>query len=601
MSRRSPSPRLAASLLVAAALAAAVCLGAAAAAAPTAFTGPVSAVASTSATVTGTVNPEGTATTWSFEYGTTSSYGSQTAAQSAGSGTTSTAVTANLSGLSPGTTYHYRLDATSSAGPAQGSDGIFTTPSAPGALTAAATNLTATAATLNGTVDPNGQSTTYFFQYGTSTSYGSSTPTASAGSGTAAINVAATVSGLQASQTYHFRLVATSGAGTTDGPDMSLRLSAPPTVTTSAPTSVTATTARLNGTVNPNGQPTTWQFEYGPTTSYGSATAGQSVGSGTGPVNVSASVSGLSATSIYHFRLVATNASGTSYGSDQTIGNAVPPLVETGSAEGAGPTSVTLTGSVDPKGSATTWYFEYGTTTSYGTSSPTGSAISGTGARAVTASISMLAPATTYHYRIVASSSAGTSNGGDVTFTTPPAVTLIAESSQSVYGRTVTLSGAAAGTPAGSTVTVLAEPLGTTSFATLTTVATQAGGAWSYQARPKIATSYEASTTLGTSTPVTIGVRPAITLRLITGARFLIRVVAPTSLAGRTVQFQRLLPRGGWATVARGRLNGSSSVVIAAKSLPLGSSTIRVAMSINQAGRGYLAGFSRTIVFARKP
>jgi len=594
----SPVRRATLSLFAAVAIGCALCLGAAAATAPTAFTGPVSAVGATGATVSGTVNPEGTATTWSFEYGTTNAYGSQTQAESAGSGTTDTAVSANVSGLTPGTTYHYRLEATSSAGPAGGSDGIFTTTAAPGVVTAPATSLTGSTANLNGTVDPNGQSTSYFFQYGTSTSYGATTPTTSAGSGTAAINVAATVSGLQPSQTYHFRLVAMSGAGTTDGSDMTLKLSAAPNVTTSPASSVTTSGAKLNGTVNANGQPTSWEFEYGTTTSYGSASASESAGSGSGPVSVSAGVS-LAAAGVYHFRLVATNASGTSYGSDQSFVNSPPPLVETGSAEGAGATSVTLTGSVDAKGSATSWYFQYGATSGYGTVSATSSAGSAAGAKAVTASIANLQPATTYHYRLVATNLAGTSYGGDVTFTTPPAVTLIAESSQSVFGQTVTLSGAAAGSPAGAQVSVLAEPLGQTTFATITTVATQAGGGWSYQARPTIATSYEASTAVGTSTPVTIGVRPAITLRLITHARFLIRVVAPTSLVGRVIQFQRLRAEGGWATVMRARLGEHSSAIIAAKTLPLGSSTIRVAMSVNQAGRGYLAGFSRTVVYDR--
>src|SRR5438093_9398277 len=89
---------------------------AAAASAPTAITGPVSAVGPTSATVTGTVNPNGQATNWYFEYGTTTGYGSKTPTGNAGSGTSNVSVSAPLAGLTPGTTYHYRLVATSSAG-----------------------------------------------------------------------------------------------------------------------------------------------------------------------------------------------------------------------------------------------------------------------------------------------------------------------------------------------------------------------------------------------------------------------------------------------------------------------------------------------------
>jgi hypothetical protein len=87
------------------------------------------------------------------------------------------------------------------------------TASTPAAVTGAATNVTRTSATLNGTVNPNGQQTTYFFQYGRSTAYGSSTPTASAGAGTTATRVSASIGGLARRTTYHFRLVAIDAQG----------------------------------------------------------------------------------------------------------------------------------------------------------------------------------------------------------------------------------------------------------------------------------------------------------------------------------------------------------------------------------------------------
>jgi hypothetical protein len=92
-------------------------------------------------------------------------------------------------------------------------------PSAPAVTTSAASGVTATTATLNGTVNPEGAATTYQFQYGTSTSYGSVTPTspASAGSGSSAVSESAGLSGLSASTTYDYRLVATNATSTTDG------------------------------------------------------------------------------------------------------------------------------------------------------------------------------------------------------------------------------------------------------------------------------------------------------------------------------------------------------------------------------------------------
>ncbi len=575
---------------------------AAAATAPAAITGPVNTVGGSSATVTGTVNPNGTATNWNFEYGTTTSYGAATTAQSAGSGSVNITVSASLSGLSPGTTYHYRLDGSSSAGSAQGADGIFTTAATPGATTQAASGLSATAATLNGSVLPNGQQTSYSFQYGTTTSYGSSTPTSAAGSGTSAIPVSAAVSGLQAGQTYHYRLVATSSVGTSDGADLTFTLgpNTRPAVTTAPATSVSASAATLNGTVDPNGQQTTVFFQYGTTTSYGSQTTPASAGSGTKTVAVDAALSGLTQGSVYHFRLVAESPAGTSYGSDHSFGSTFLPAVQTGSAEGAAATTVTLTGSVNPKGLPTSWYFELGTTTAYGTTSTIGAAGSGTAPKSVSVTVARLAAATTYHYRIVATSKAGTSYGGDVTFTTPAALTLVAESTASVFGRALTLSGSVAGSGPGVKVTVLAEPYGSASFVALATVLSQAGGSWSYQAHPTVATTFEASGNGATSTPLAVGVRPAITLRLISGGRFLVRVVAAAPFSGRVVKFQRLLAGGGFATVARARLGARSSVVFAGSLLPFGSSTIRIAMSVNQAGRGYLAGFSRTVAYVRR-
>src|SRR5581483_4062252 len=99
-------------------------------------------------------------------------YGAKTTSASAGSGTSDTAVTGSLTGLTPGTTYHYRVVATSTAGTGHGADGIFTTPAPPGVVTGAASGVTPSAATLHGSVDPNGRATTYFFEYGTSTGYG---------------------------------------------------------------------------------------------------------------------------------------------------------------------------------------------------------------------------------------------------------------------------------------------------------------------------------------------------------------------------------------------------------------------------------------------
>jgi hypothetical protein len=590
--------RLAAALAVAALVALLAPL-VALAATPSAITGPVTAAGATTATLSGTVNPNGDATTWHFDYGKTTSYGSSTANGTAGSGTANTTVTANVTGLDPATTYHYRIVATSASGTAQGADGIFTTAAQPAVETGQATNVSASSATLNGTVNPNGRATGYWFEYGKTSKYGTKTPVFDAGAGTSPTPVSAAISGLERGATYHFRLNATSDAGTVLGADVAFRASGTgPAVKTKAATSVTSTGARLNATINANGQTTTWYFEVGPTTSYGSKTALTTLGAGTGNVNVTATVSGLTG-GVYHFRIVATNVAGTSYGDDLTFGSAGPPVVQTGTAQGASTNGVTLTGSVNPNGAAASWYFEYGTTTAYGTKTPAKTSAVGTTAAGISAPVANLAAGTTYHYRLVSSNSGGTSYGSDVAFTTVAALTLTTSTVQSVYGHVVTLAGVVSSRQTGAKVTILGQGFGTASFSPIGSVLTTTGGSWTFSVRPRVQTTYKASAPEGGSTTVTVGVRPAVSLRMITGKRLTSRVVAAKSFAGKTVQLQRLLPGNHWTTLGRTRLNGKSAAVFSQAILPRGTSLIRVAMSVNQAGAGYLGAFSRTLTLKR--
>jgi hypothetical protein len=575
-----------------------VVAGAAAiAAAPTAITGPVSAVGPTSATVSGTVNPGGQATTWYVEYGTSTSYGSQSSSASVGSGSANVAVSRALSGLASGTTYHYRVVATNGAGTSRGADGIFTTSAAPAAVTGSATSVTTTSATLNGTVDPNGRATTWYFEYGTSTSYGTRTAAKDAGSGGSAAAVSAALANLARGRNYHYRLVASSDAGTSRGVDQTFATFGAPAVTTDSASSVTPTSARLNGTITPNGQSTSWYFDYGTTTSYGTRTAVKGAGSGTRATRVNASITRLRTGVTYHYRLVATNASGTTVGRDRTFSTNLQPVVRTEPARDATATTATLTGSVDPRTRATSWWFEYGTTTGYGSQTSSRSAGSGGTARAVSAAVSGLRAGTTYHYRLVARNDAGTTRGADLTFATA-GVTLTIPALGVVYGRGVMLSGVVPTRRAGETVTVFAQPLGEGSPRSVATVLTVADGSWRWLAKPRIRTSYAAQWAGGLSAATVVGVRPAVSLRRTAAGLFSTRVVGARSFAGRGVQLQRRSSTGRWITIKRVRLNARSARLFRA-TLPKGTSRLRIAMSVNQAGAGYLAGFSRTIVVRR--
>lgn len=570
--------------------------GVASAAAPTATTGPATAIGSTTATVTGTVFPGGLPTSWYVQYGTTTSYGSQTAKANAGSGTAAVNITSNLADLKSGSTYHYRVVATNSSGTGHGTDAVFTTLTPPVAVTGAATGIGTTTATLNGTVDPNSRDTTFYFEYGSSTSYGTKTAVKSAGSGSSPQNEAVAISKLQVGKTYHFRIVATSDAGTATGSDATFTTSSAPLAVTAEASPVAVTTATLRGQVTPNGLSTTWWFEYGTSLSYGLKTASHSAGSGTTAQAVSAGITQLAAGKSYHFRLVAQNSSGRVFGSDRLLTTIGAPIATTGAAESIGPDTAQLTGSLDTLGRSTTWWFDYGTTTKYGKSTTHRSAGSKAGAQTVTAPLTGLAATTTYHYRLVATSDGGTRYGADATFTTS-GVSLIVAARQVTFGGRIKLTGSVPTHTTGEQVVVFSKPYGSGSFRSIATVLTGTGGVWSYLVRPRIATAYEASWRNGLSAAVSISVHPRVGLTRYRNGHFLVSVAGNHPFAHRVVQLQRKVGTR-WVTIRRVRLGLRSRVEFQA-TLPKGRSTVRAAFSVNQAGAGYLGGTSRSLAVTR--
>ena len=146
-----------------------------------------------------------------------------------------------------------------------------------------ASAITRTSATLNGSVNPRWHAVSYRFEYGTTTSYGQSTPVQSAGTGNAAVAVNAPLSALESSTTYHYRLVATYSNKTVASDDAQFTTQAlPPLVASQPATAITTTTALANGTVDPRGAATTYSFQYGTTTNYGLSTGAADAGAGRG-------------------------------------------------------------------------------------------------------------------------------------------------------------------------------------------------------------------------------------------------------------------------------------------------------------------------------
>jgi hypothetical protein len=171
----------------------------------------------------GAINPNGVDTHYHFEFGETIAYGQDLPELDAniGAGEDAIAVSQEVSGLLPNTTYHYRVVAGNTEGPGVSGDRTFTTPPDPPVVTATPFSESATGWSLNGTVNPNGGDTTYHFQFGITAAYGSNVPAtdADAGSGTSPIAITQLVASLPPGVPYHYRLVAHNAGGTSTSND----------------------------------------------------------------------------------------------------------------------------------------------------------------------------------------------------------------------------------------------------------------------------------------------------------------------------------------------------------------------------------------------
>jgi hypothetical protein len=188
---------------------------------PDATTGSASGVSKRSATVNGAVTPWDFATTWRFQFGTTTAYGRQTLTRALAGSTSGAPVFGSLTDLTPGTTYHYRVVASSIYGTVVGLDRTLKTRAAtpPGAKTGGASKVTGDDAKLSGKVNPHGLATTYWFEYGSNKHYGFRTAEVSAGSRTSSKDVKAKLRELSPGVKFHYRLVAKNEDGTTKGKD----------------------------------------------------------------------------------------------------------------------------------------------------------------------------------------------------------------------------------------------------------------------------------------------------------------------------------------------------------------------------------------------
>jgi hypothetical protein len=323
----------------------------------------------------------------------------------------------------------------------------------PTLTTEPATAVNARDATLNGTINPGNVASSYYFEYGTGLAYGKRTPVVggtAAGSGNVPVAASASVDGLQPNKTYHYRIVGFNASGSIVGQDETLTTAvAPPTPDGSSPlgglpafaSAVTPRSATLHGTVNANNSSAGWHFEYGTTTAYGSTPFGGFLSDGDDQP-VASALTGLEPDTLYHFRVVTGSGfllDDPQYGADQTF--------FTSPAAGGGARHVstrraTLTATINPHGSATTYHFNYGPTASYGASTPEVDGGHGDGGQMVTQDVSGLSPDTTYHVQVVATTAGGVvRSGADGLFRTSAAPTATAIGPTGVSTEAATLAG----------------------------------------------------------------------------------------------------------------------------------------------------------------
>jgi plastocyanin len=179
-----------------------------------------------------------------------------------------------------------------------------------------------------------------------------------------------------------------------------------------------------------------------------------------------------------------------------------------------------------------------------------------------------------------------------------PAVTIGATAPLLTYGDATHIAGTVSSKRSGETVTLWAQPYGQVSPVQIASLLTGAGGVWDFVVKPTLLTTYEAHWKTLVSSKVSLQMRPNVLFSASKGMGF-VKVKSNHSLEGRKVYVQRLTRFGQWLKMKRVILGRSSQKLFYLR-LPRGKYTLRVFMSYNQVGAGYLDGFSRTIIFRRK-
>jgi hypothetical protein len=313
---------------------------------PRALTGAFTEVTPTTAKISGAVFPEGTTSSYQFEYGPTERYGLRNPSSPlpAGADNSEHPESVELTGLKPSTVYHFRIIASDECRSGhqctvEGSDATFRTTGPPTVDSQAAHLPTApTAATVEAKVNPSGFDTHCRLEYGRTAAHGTQTALVDLGEAGTDQSFNPGLTGLTPGRTYHYGVFCENAQGHVQGADHIFATEPALRVDSASATEVAPTSATLNAQINPLGLATSYHFEYD-TASYaqGEAAHGtqvpaadEAIGAGTHDVSVSQAISGLQANTTYHYRVVAHNSLGTETSPDHTFIDLTEPGVEGG-------------------------------------------------------------------------------------------------------------------------------------------------------------------------------------------------------------------------------------------------------------------------------
>lgn len=409
-----------------------------------------------SATFTGTAKADGSNLSLSFQFGTTTNYGSTaTATPSSHAGTSSIQVAGSTSKLKGSTLYHYRLRATDSAGNSfYGEDATFTTaaPTTPievrGMSGVSEFHPTEVELFVSELYSGGGVAQVWF-EYGLTSAYGNSTYSYSVPANTLNNPIYIDVEGLVPETTYHFRYRAESAAGTVYGPDQVLTTPAAPTATALPAVEIGDLTALLRGMVDPKGRKVAVVFEYGVAPNFSfTGNAVPTTVSGATPVEVNLSRTALRPDALYQYRLRLTDSETQAVHWSNTLTFRTAPPIQPPSVGSASVTSIRTTTAEVTVSSATagasqaSLVLDYGKDGDYGLVATAGQVIpAASGVTKPTFTLTNLEPGTTYHLRPRAFSAVGTALGENLTFTTSVSPVISTEAATGVTGTAATLRG----------------------------------------------------------------------------------------------------------------------------------------------------------------